>query len=380
MIDLLFMTHYTGLGGGETALLTLAQHLDPARFRPHLLVPRAGKLAERWRGQGWPVHIRPWRGATVYFVPSLWAQFPIARDVEQLVKAHDIRAIHSDYHSLPMALPAGERAGIPVVWTCWGWWFRPRVWQRDFFRRPAATFAPSQVVKDGFLGTPPFMEPSRVRLLYPGVDTARFHPGVDGQRLRAEAGIAPDAPVVALLAHFQRVKGHEVFQAMARELALQLPQVRLLVAGDNAHGAATDEAYKQQILRSWRADPLLRDHVVYLGFREDTHEVLAAADVVVCTSTFESFGMVIAEAMASGKPVVSTCRGGPSETILHGQTGFLIEPGNAASFAGHVAALLTDPVLRADLGAAGRARAEQRYSAQTMADEFVGVLGRVMAF
>ncbi len=372
------MTHYTGLGGGETALLTLAQHLDQSCYRPHLLVPGEGRLADGWRRQGWPVHVRAWRGATVYFVPALWAQFPIVRAVEQLVEAHNIRAIHSDYHSLPMALPAGQRAGIPVIWTCWGWWFRPKAWQRDFFRQPAATLVPSQAVREGFLGSSPFMETSRVRLLYPGVDTMRFHPGVDGQCIRSEAGIAPDAVVVALIAHFQPVKGHDVFQAMARELALRFPQIRFLVAGDNAHGATADEAYKQQILRLWRNDPLLRKHVAYLGFREDIHKVLAAADIVVCTSVFESFGMVIVEAMASGKPIVSTCRGGPSETILPGETGFLVEPGDTASLVRQVALLLTNPILRAELGAAGRRRAEQMFSAQTMADEFAGVLGQVL--
>ena len=51
--DLLFVTTYVGLGGGETSLLTLAEHLDPTRYRLHLLVPHDGQLAERWRAHGW---------------------------------------------------------------------------------------------------------------------------------------------------------------------------------------------------------------------------------------------------------------------------------------------------------------------------------------
>lgn len=60
----------------ETSLLTLVEQLDPARFVPHLLIPHDGQLAERWRAHGWPVHMRPFRGASVYFIPALYAQFP----------------------------------------------------------------------------------------------------------------------------------------------------------------------------------------------------------------------------------------------------------------------------------------------------------------
>ncbi len=373
-INLLFATHYTGLGGGETALLTLARHLDRARFRAHLLVPREGQLAERWRAQGGQAHVTPWRGASVYFVPAPWAHLPIRRRIEGLIREHAIDAVHSDYHTLPMALPAAESAGVPALWTCMGWWFHPKPWQRGFFRRPAATFAHSEAIKRGFLGEPPFMSPERVEVLYPGVDTARFHPDSDGMRVRFQAKIPQDAPVVALLARFQAVKGHEVFQAMARQVAFQIPEARFVVAGENVHGVAADEAYKQQILQTLETDPFLRERMVYLGFREDVERVIGAADVVVCASQFESFGVAAVEAMASGKPVVSTNRGGPAETIVQGETGYLVEPGDAEGLARHVITLLRDAGLRERMGAAGRARAEQHFAAQATADRFATVV------
>ncbi len=129
-MNLLFVSSYSDLGGGETALLNLAQHLDPARFTPHLLVPREGQLAQRWRELGWPVHVTPWRGASVYFVPALWAQLPVCRRIETIIRQQEIHALHAEYHSLPVALPAAERAGIPALWTCMGWWFHPQPWQQ----------------------------------------------------------------------------------------------------------------------------------------------------------------------------------------------------------------------------------------------------------
>ncbi len=375
MINLLFVSSYSDLGGGETALLALATHLDLKRFRPHLLVARTGQLAEAWQAQGWPVHIMPWRGATTYFIPAVWARLPISYQIENLIREQHIHIVHSDYHTLPMVMPAAERAGIPTLWTCMGWWFKPKIWQRSFFRRSMATFAHSQAIKDGFLGKPPFMAAERIEVLYPGVDTERFHPSVDGLKVRFEAGISMDAPVVALVARFQDVKGHDVFQAMARQVALQIPEARFIVAGENTQSSA-DNAYKTRILETAQNDPLLHSRLKYLGFRADVERVLAAADVVVCSSHFESYGMANVEAMASGKAVVSTNRGGPTETVVDGETGFLVEAGDAAGLARHVIDLLRDSDLRTRMGNAGRARAERLFSAQATAERFTQVLDR----
>jgi glycosyltransferase involved in cell wall biosynthesis len=375
--NILFITTYTGLGGGETSLLTQVEHLDPARYNPHLLVPSEGQLAERWRANGWTVHLRQWRGATTYFVPAVWKRFPIASHIAALVRREQIALIHSDYHSLPFALGAAQRIGIPCIWTCWGWWFQPRLWQRGFFHEPNGTIAASHAIRDGFLGTPPFMPPERIEVIPPGVDTARFHPSVDGSRLRIEVNIPQDAPVVALIARFQDVKGHDVFQAMAKQIVLQMPRSRFIVAGENTQTSA-DDTYKRGILENARTDSILREHLTYLGFRADAERVMAAADVVVCSSDFESYGMVNVEAMASGKSVVSTRRGGPSETVVDGETGFLVEPRDPAALATNVIRLLQDPALRARMGAAGRARVEEHFSADVTAARFQAQIDRLL--
>ncbi|MBI1258173.1 MAG: glycosyltransferase [Chloroflexi bacterium] len=374
--NLLFITTYVGLGGGETSLLTLVEALvrrEP-RYRPHLLIPHDGQLGERWRANGWTVHLHPFRGATTYFVPALWARFPITTHIATLIQREQIQAVHSDYHSLPFALPAARRRQIPLVWTCWGWWFQPKPWQRRFFQQPDATFAASWAIKDGFLGNPPFMPPDRVEVLPPGVDTERFQPGIDGANVRVDAGVAPDAPLVALIARFQDVKGHDVFQAMAKIVAEAIPEARFVVAGESINEKSADDAYKARIRAAHEADPLLRERLVYLGFRSDAERVMAAADVIVCSSSFESYGMVNVEAMASGKPVVSTRRGGPSETVADGETGFLVDAGDADALAQNVITLLRDPDLRQRMGAAGRARVERLFSAASMAAAFDSAL------
>lgn len=377
MTPVLFVSSYVGLGGGETDLLALAAAIAP-HYTPHLLLPYEGQLSAAWRANGWPVHITPWRGASVYFWPSVWARFPVVGRFAHIMRQHHIRIVHSDYHSLPMAVAAARQNGIPLLWTCWGWWFRPKIWQRGWFSRLDAIFARSRAIKDGFLGQPPFMPAERVELVYSGVDTERFHPAVDGIRVRWEAGIPQQAPLVAMIARFQDVKGHDVFQAMARHVALQMPHAHFIVAGESIHNVSAEDAYKRRILETAAQDPLLK-RLKYIGFREDAERVIASADVVVCASDFESYGRVNVEAMACAKPIVSTNRGGPAETVVHGETGFLVPPRDAAALAEAVIRLLRDPDLRQRMGAAGRARVLAHFSVEAMARPYLRLFAEWLA-
>jgi len=358
---ILFASWYTGTGGGETDLLTLAQSLDPQRYTPHLLLPGEGRLADMWRALGFPVHILAYRGATTWFVPQVWARFPVVSRMAALLEHEQIDLVHSDYHTLPLMAPAAQSVKIPVMWTCHGWWFRPKPWQADFFRAIPGV-ARSHSIRAGFLGKPPFMPTDALPVIYSGIDTTRFHPDVDGIKPRFEALVPQEAPVVAMVARFQPVKGHHIFQAMAQQVILQVPDAQFIVAGENAFGGGADAAYRDSILKQAKDNLLLRRRLHYLGFREDVERVMAAADVVVCPSDFESYGKVNLEAMAAGKPVVSTNRGGPSETVMDGETGYLVPPGDVALLALYVITLLRDPALRAKMGAAGRAHIEKHFA------------------
>lgn len=361
MKRLLFVSWYSGLGGGETDLLSLMETLDPACFERHLLLPREGLLAEQWRARAGQTYILPYRGASTYFVPALWARFPVVARFANFLQSQRIDLVHSDYHSLPLVAPAARRLGIPLMWTLWGWWFTPKAWQREFFRG-MKTVARSQAIRAGFLGDPPFRRASELPVIYPGVDCQRFHSRHDGRQLRKELGLDEDAKVVAMAARFQRVKGHHTFQAMAERVLAEMPGAQFVVAGDETFGEAADQRYRDAILASAKSSAGLRENLRYIGFREDVESVYAAADVVVCASEFESFGKANIEAMACGKPVVSTRSGGPSETVLDGVSGYLVDSGDASAMAERVIELLGDSNLRAKMGLAGRQRVEESFS------------------
>lgn len=378
MKRILFASWYAGLGGGETDLLTLAGSLKASNYECHLLLPADGQLSEIWRGTVGPVHVIPFRGATTFFVPAVWARFPVVKRFARLLRQERIELAHCDYHSLPMIAPAAQLAGAALIFTLWGWWFKPKPWQRQFFRDIPKTVARSAAIRDGYLGQPPFMPIENVPVIYPGVDTDRFHPELDGSVLRDELGIAHDAPLVVMVARFQRVKGHHRFQALAEAVAKQHPEARFIVAGDNVFGVAADGRYRDQIMKMASASDALRERLRYIGFRDDVENIYAAADVVVCPSDFESFGKANLEAMACGKPIVSTSRGGPAETVRQGETGFLIDPDDIAGFSRAVTRLLADASLRESMGRAGRGRVCERFSMDSATEAYARIIEDVL--
>ena len=105
-----------------------------------------------------------------------------------------------------------------------------------------------------------------------------------------------------------------------------------------------------------------RPHAELPGFYRE-------ADVLVVPSLSEAFGKPAAEAMASGLPVVATRAGGIPEVVADGETGLLVAPNDPLAMAEAIARVARDPALRARLGAAGRRRAEERFSYDSIARE-----------
>jgi rhamnosyl/mannosyltransferase len=120
----------------------------------------------------------------------------------------------------------------------------------------------------------------------------------------------------------------------------------------------------------------LGERVVFAGAPDDLRPLFAACDVFVLPSTHrsEAFGIVQLEAMAFGKPVVSTRLGtGVDWVNAHGLTGLTVPPRDVAALRDALAALLVSPAMRARLGAAGRRRVEQEYTIEHAAEAVLAV-------
>jgi glycosyltransferase involved in cell wall biosynthesis len=193
--------------------------------------------------------------------------------------------------------------------------------------------------------------PSRWLIIPNGVDTAEFRPDPTARAsLRSELGIPGDAKLVALVGRVDPMKGHDVFLAAASMLLDRWLAVHVIVAGPGV-GADTEP------FASWlkRLDPIARRRVHLLDSRDDMPRIYAALDVLCSASRFgEGFPNVVAEAMSSGVPVVTTAVGDASHVV--GDAGLVVPVGSATALATCCDLLLSDEVRRREMGEAARRR------------------------
>jgi glycosyltransferase involved in cell wall biosynthesis len=242
--------------------------------------------------------------------------------------------------------------------------------KRDLFHRftysnLSRVLAISSVIRRNVIETTP-IPPERVITLFDAVDTEIFSLGrADGQSVRREFGYDQETVLVGFVGRFSPGKGHEELLQAAKTITPAHPGVRFLVVGEASFG---EQAYERHIRSSAHAMGL--DGVLtFTGFRKDIPEVMAAFDILAFPSHAESFGVVLIEAMAMERPVVSTNCDGVLDIVAEGVTGIYVHPRNAAELAAGLTRLIENPELRRTMGKAGRQRVLERFDQQRQIDE-----------
>jgi phosphatidylinositol alpha-1,6-mannosyltransferase len=214
---------------------------------------------------------------------------------------------------------------------------------------------------------------ARMARLAPGVDETVFRAGAGGAEVRARYGLA-DRPVAVCVSRLVPRKGQDILVEGWSQVLARHPRARLLLVG----GGPQEPALRRMI-----AARGLEGSVVLTGgvpqAQLPAHYAAGNVFAMPCRTRrggldVEGLGMVFLEAAACGLPVVAGTSGGAPETVVDGVTGHVVDPRSPAAVAGLLAGLLDDPTAARAMGAAGRARVEQRWSWKTIAQTFADVL------
>jgi glycosyltransferase involved in cell wall biosynthesis len=295
------------------------------------------------------------------------------RRLRALIREGDIDIIHAHHsHDHWLAVLAARLGGrpVPVART----FHNARavkggVASRALYRRTAAAFAVSRQIEArcraaGVAGG---------RIYWtPGVaDLPRFGAGGDAHAVREEFKLG-EAPVIVSVARLAPNRGHELLLAGFRELLADAPAARLLLVGKGE----TRSRLEQLVVELG-----LAQHVTFAGYRDrDLPSVLAAADcfALMAAGSDDSCRAAL-EAMAAARPVVARRVGALPETVVHGETGLLVEDDTPAGVAAALRAIVTDRARARAMGAAGRRRAETEFSPErsvaTVEDAYRAILG-----
>jgi glycosyltransferase involved in cell wall biosynthesis len=328
--------------GAETVATRIALGLDPDRFESTICSTRPSD----------PAHVETARAAGVRVVElnrrskvDVWRWSPLVR----LLRGGTIDVVHAHkFGSNLWAALLRPPSRLPVLvahehsWSYEG--TARRIVDRELIaRRADAIVAVSPQDRKRMIELEKI--PSEKVVFVPnGIPD---YPAGDRERIRRELGFAASDPIVGTVCGLRPEKEVEtILRALAR-LAAHRPGLRFLVVGDGP-----------ERLRLERLAEQLGVPTLFLGHRPNVEvpDLLAAMDILVCSSRFEGMPLAVLEWMAAGKAIVASRVGGIPSILEDGREAILVPPRDDEAFAQGIDRLLDDPVQRERFGAAARRR------------------------
>lgn len=366
------------LGGAQQNTLHTVRHLDRALYEPVLVCGRGGMLDDEAAADP---------SFRTVFVDSLLREISPFHDLlallelAKLLLAEKPAVLHT--HSSKAGILgrlAAAVAGVPVVvHTYHGFGFHDR--QPAFVRgayvlleRLCARFTDAMVFVSkanvAYAAAQGIVRPEEAVLIRSGVKLGGLPASVDAAKLKMSAGVGMHKRLVVSVGNLKPQKNAGDFVAAAAAVLAGSPEARFVFLGDGPQRRPLEA----------RAFALgLEGKLLFLGWRRDTAQWLAAADVFVMTSLWEGLPRALVEAMKSGLPPVCYATDGVTDLIEDGVNGFLVEPGDHAAVAARVTELLKDEPLRRRLGAAAAAAIGPEFDIDGMVRSQEALYARLLA-
>ncbi|MFO7709658.1 MAG: glycosyltransferase family 4 protein [Desulfobacterales bacterium] len=344
-IRVLLFSSFANRGrGGQESLFHLACRLDPSRFRPCVVVPGEGSLAQSLRARD--VEVCSLDLPRIGWNRGHQAAAALRR-LLTLVDRLDIDLLHTDGpRNTLYAGVVGRLRQKPVIWHVRA--STPDPYDPLLSMLPSRILLVANALEFRFTSN---AAKRKIRVIHNGVDLDRFRPG-DEENVAGP--LSPGGEVViGTVGRVEKEKGILTLLKAMRLLKTAPSTVRLRVAGD-----FTDAAYFNRCTDYCR-DAGISDRVQFLGHVHPAEDFLRTVGVFVLPSVeAEAFPRAVLEAMACGKPVVATNAGGTREAVDEGRTGFVVPARSPRAMADRLRTLIGSAQLRAQMGRCGRERAE----------------------
>lgn len=269
------------------------------------------------------------------------------------LKRRSVRHLHNHIATATctVAMLTSKMSGIPFSFTIHGpdIFFEPKHWRID-----------AKIAEARFVACISDFCRSQCMIFSDQKHWNKFniiHCGIDPEKYQAETTTDLSVPHLVFVGRLAGVKGVPVLLDALSQIKADMPDLRVTLIGDGPERADLEI----------RAQDLGLGAVVsFAGYKsqDEVAETLASADALVLPSFAEGVPVTLMEAMASGLPVLATRVGGISELVEDGISGYLVPPGNVEALAARLRDLLSDPELRARMGAAGRAKVTADFNQQ----------------
>lgn len=350
---ILFITPAAHIGGAEVGLLTMCRELQQRNITPVVIVPPKGPLEQALQAlhvKTVPLSWQNIQSGQIFVV--LWNCLKLRWKLRHIA----IDIIHANsVFSLYLSVYLGLIMKKPV---CIHW--------ADFIARKGdiqllnlakhrvTIFAVSRAVQTYLAGQG--IAEQQLRLLHFG-SAVPPAPAMDKTAFLSRYHIPPDHLIVGITGRIDDWKGHRyALRALAK---LKDTPIVLVIMGD--FHLTINPALERE-LKELISQYSLEKKVIFTGFIKNPSDCLFHLDIVIAPSDYEPFGLVALEAMATKKPIIATAGSGFNDTIIHGETGYLIPPKDPDSLAERIRHLALQPALRQQMGQKGYERLRREFS------------------
>lgn len=354
-MNILLLVPRMNIGGAETHVFMLAGMLQK-KGHTVIVASGGGKLASDSAKKGIRQIYLPLRLSTDF--AAFLLKFIVRRYKIDIIHAHSaaagIAAVKCKLKYLPQ---------LPVIYTAHGIFGGSK---EKILLQCDKIIAVSECVKRVALENGAAAD--KVPVIYNGIDTERFAPQ-SGEKMRRILNVPKEAFCLAITARIKnlRNKGHA-----------HLLDIMEMKGAANWHLLIIGTGKGKYKLRYQILHRHLQKRVHFLGRKTDVENYLAAADVVVLPSRFETFGLALAEGMAMEKPAVAYKVGGISEVIKEEQTGYLISYADKELFFKRLKKLADDKNLAEKMGKDAREDIKIRFSPEKMLDQILALYDECM--
>lgn len=365
MIKVAHLLNTFEVGGTELNAVRLMERLDKTAFDVRALCfSDIGPLGARVRAAGVPVV-----SLGVAGLVSLKTAHALRR-LRAYLRHERIDIVHShDIYTNMLAVPVARLARTPVVLASRRWWSETNHPLHPSLNRFAYRFADRVLANAsgvaGLLREVEGLPAQKVMTITNFVDDNAFVAPADEVRqdLMRRLGIQPGERVLGMVANLRRVKGHrELIRAFASAVAGR-PRVRLVLVGEGDERGPIEELARSLGIEGQVSLPGQFPH------SPSPHWCF---DISVLSSFEEGFPNSVVEAMAAGRPVVSTNVGGVPDAVIEGTTGYMVRPNDPAAMATAISKLLDDPAAALAMGTAASQVARERFHASRVVSGLEG--------
>ncbi|AGB42271.1 glycosyltransferase [Halobacteroides halobius DSM 5150] len=316
MKKILFLNSCVEWGGGEKWTFETALELHNRGYQVTVGSVPNSELYQRAKENGLNTKVVPIRGSLTVLNPVKLISFV------NYLKSEEIDTIFLNLsQDLKFGGLAGRLAGVDKTIYRRGSAIpiKDRFYT-EFLLENCVTdiIANSQSTKETILeNTAQWLSEEKIEIIYNGIKLNKVEQEQEvGPDIRDEFGINKETTLIGNVGRLSEQKGHKYLVKTVDLLKDRLDDFKVLVVGKGE----LESKIKKQV-----KDLDLEEYIIFTGFRSDIYNIMSQMDFLLHTALWEGFGFVIAEAMAVGKPIVSTNVSNISEIIIEGKTGYLAE-------------------------------------------------------